>query len=70
MTIYSIRIYTKAGHQIDLDVEDFTLTPNKEWVAKWYKDVRIVHLDPSSIEAVIQLGYREVKEPVIRKILV
>jgi hypothetical protein len=59
MTIYSIRIYTKAGHQIDLDVEDFVLEPNKKWTAKWYKNVRIVELDPANIEAVVQLGFRQ-----------
>ena len=62
MTIYSIRIYTKAGHQIDLDVEDFVLDPLHKWTAKWYKNVRILELDPTNIEAVVQLGFREVKE--------
>jgi hypothetical protein len=62
MTIYSIRIYTKAGHQIDLDVEDFILEPNKKWTAKWYRNVRLVELDPTNIEAVVQLGYRVVKD--------
>jgi len=35
-----IRIYTKSGHQVELDVRDFTVYPDKDggyykWEATW-----------------------------------
>lgn len=61
-TIYTIRIYTRAGHQIDLEVEDFELVKDRRWTAKWYGYIRILELDPKDIEAVVQLGIRVVNE--------
>ena len=53
-----IRIYTKAGHQIDLDVYDFSIVKGKQWTAR-FKDRRpkLISLDPADIEAVVQLTF-------------
>lgn len=67
--MYQIRIYTKSGHQIDLWVQEFTVTPNQygegysKWQAKWIKNApQLLALMPSQIEAVVVLDEREVGE--------
>ena len=59
-----IRIYTKGGHQIELDVLEFSIIPGKEWKAttKTGKP-KLLTLDPEDIEAVLQLTYDDLKDP-------
>jgi hypothetical protein len=58
--VYKIRIYTKAGHQIELWVKEFVLKPGEKWTAEWAPNQpRILSLSPSQIEAVLVLEERE-----------